>query len=69
MSGEVAHRGKICPGQHTAIITPDLFDQVQQQLAIARVERQHGRNLGITCNAIADIAHIRWEISRISAGK
>ncbi|AUW59020.1 recombinase family protein [Sphingobium sp. SCG-1] len=42
--GEVVHKGRIYAGEHKGIIEPHLFDQVQQQLAEARVERSHRVN-------------------------
>ena len=38
--GEVAHQGNIYPGEHDAIITPDLWDAVQRRLADNQVEQQ-----------------------------
>ena len=37
--GEVAHKGNIYPGQHAAIIEPELWQVVQDKLAAARRER------------------------------
>jgi site-specific DNA recombinase len=37
--GEVAHKGNIYPGQHAAIIEPELWHVVQDKLAAARRER------------------------------
>lgn len=42
--GEVVHKGRIYAGEHDGIIEPELFDQIQRQLADARVERKHGTN-------------------------
>lgn len=42
--GEVVHKGQCYPGQHEGIIDPGLFDQVQQQLKNARVDRRLGSN-------------------------
>jgi DNA invertase Pin-like site-specific DNA recombinase len=42
--GEVVHKGRTYPGEHQAIIDPELFDRVQQQLTEARVDRRHGTN-------------------------
>jgi site-specific DNA recombinase len=38
--GEVHHNGTFYPGEHQAIIEPDLWDAVQAQLATNRTERQ-----------------------------
>jgi len=40
--GEVVHKGESYPGQHEAIITVELFDQVQQSIAASRVEQRIG---------------------------
>ena len=40
--GEVAHQGNIYPGEHDAIIAPDLWEAVQRRLAENRVEQQSG---------------------------
>ncbi|WP_261394439.1 recombinase family protein [Siccirubricoccus deserti] len=42
--GEVAHRGKVYPGEHKAIIDAGLWEAVQQRLAEGRAERKQGRN-------------------------
>ncbi|MHA1560317.1 MAG: recombinase family protein [Alphaproteobacteria bacterium] len=40
--GEIVHKDKSYPGQHAAIIPPDLWDEVQKKLAANRIERQTG---------------------------
>ena len=42
--GEVAHKGNVYPGEHTAIIDAALWDEVQQRLAADRAERRSGTN-------------------------
>jgi site-specific DNA recombinase len=37
--GNVAHKEKIYPGQHEAIIDPELWQAVQDRLAASRRER------------------------------
>jgi hypothetical protein len=37
--GNVAHKEKIYPGQHEAIIAPELWQAVQDRLAAGRRER------------------------------
>jgi site-specific DNA recombinase len=37
--GEVAFRGQVYPGQHDAIVDRDLFDRVQAQIEVGRVDR------------------------------
>jgi len=37
--GEVAHKGSVYPGQHAAIVEPELWQVVQEKLAAARCER------------------------------
>jgi site-specific DNA recombinase len=39
--GKVAHKGQVYDGEHDTIISVDLWDQVQAQLAGHRVQRQH----------------------------
>lgn len=41
--GEVTHRGKAYPGQHQAIITPDVFDAVRDKLEAAAPEPPQAR--------------------------
>jgi site-specific DNA recombinase len=40
--GEVAHKDQIYPGQHEAIIDPELWQMVQDKLAANRRERSLG---------------------------
>ncbi len=40
--GEVVHQGNIYPGEHAAIIGPEIWDAVQQRLTDNRVEQQSG---------------------------
>jgi site-specific DNA recombinase len=40
--GEITHKGSSYPGQHPAIVEQDLWDQVQNVLALNRVERATG---------------------------
>jgi len=42
-AGEVVHRGKCYPGQHDAIIPPELFDRVQAMFTSNRRERLEGK--------------------------
>ena len=42
--GKVAHAGSLHDGEHEAIITQQLWDEVQQTLASNRRERREGRN-------------------------
>ena len=42
--GDMVHKGNAYPGLHDAIIDRDLFDQVQAQLELARVQRRNGSN-------------------------
>lgn len=43
-TGKVAHGGSLYDGEHEAIITQQLWDEVQQTLATNRRERREGRN-------------------------
>jgi site-specific DNA recombinase len=43
-AGEVAHKGRRYPGQHAAIIEPDLFETVQQQLSAKAPRGSSGRS-------------------------
>lgn len=43
--GEIVHRGQSHPGLHPAIIEPELFDQVQEQLAARARRGQAGAKL------------------------
>jgi DNA invertase Pin-like site-specific DNA recombinase len=43
--GEVHHRGQHYPGEHTAIIDPDVFDRAQRQHGENQVARKHCRNI------------------------
>ena len=42
--GEVCHKGSSYPGQHEGLIASELFEQVQQRLAICRTERRLATN-------------------------
>ncbi|MDQ3549626.1 MAG: recombinase family protein [Chloroflexota bacterium] len=42
-AGEVVHGDKCYPGQHDAIISPELFDRVQAMFAMNRRERLEGK--------------------------
>ncbi|WP_188699543.1 recombinase family protein, partial [Sphingomonas prati] len=42
--GEIVHKGVAVNGAHLPIITPELWDQVQQTLAAGQVERTSGTN-------------------------
>ena len=42
--GDMVHKGNAYPGLHDAIIDRDLFDRVQAQLDLARVQRRNGGN-------------------------
>jgi len=41
--GEVAHKGKVYPGEHEAIVDRDLWDHVQNAMSDNRIERRLGR--------------------------
>ena len=43
-AGEVQHKGRRYPGQHAAIINPDLFERVQQQLSAKAPRGRSGGN-------------------------
>jgi DNA invertase Pin-like site-specific DNA recombinase len=43
--GEIVHKGVAQPGEHEAIIAPELWDQVQQRIAANKVTRASGVNL------------------------
>jgi site-specific DNA recombinase len=51
--GEVAHNEKIYPGQHEAIIEPELWQAVQDRLAAGRRERSMAVGAGrrVCCRA------------------
>jgi site-specific DNA recombinase len=38
--GEIAHQGQVYPGEHTAIVAPELWDAAQAQLQTNRAERR-----------------------------
>ncbi|WP_421991347.1 recombinase family protein [Roseococcus sp.] len=40
--GQVAHKGNIYPGEHEAIVDPELWEMVQARLAEARADRRAG---------------------------
>ena len=40
--GEIVHQGNAYPGEHAAIIEPELWDAVQERLSDNRVEQQSG---------------------------
>lgn len=42
--GEVVHKGRCYPGQHAGIIDAELFDEVQRNLELGRVERRTRSN-------------------------
>ncbi len=42
--GEITHKGMSYPGEHLAIVGPELWDEVQNKLADNRVERAVGTN-------------------------
>ena len=42
--GDMVHKGKAYPGLQDGIIETELFDRVQAQLALVRVQRRHGVN-------------------------
>jgi hypothetical protein len=44
--GEVAHKGNVYPGEHTAIVDAALWDAAQARLAENRAERAAGANAG-----------------------
>jgi site-specific DNA recombinase len=44
--GKVVHRGEAHAGQHSAIVSPDLWNHVQHRLAANRVERRQPRATG-----------------------
>ena len=43
-AGEVIHKNNSYPGQHVAIIDQTLFDRVQAQLQLSRIDRKHQTN-------------------------
>ena len=43
--GEIVHKGDSMPGEHDALIPPELWDEVQQTIAQGKVERTSGINL------------------------
>ena len=43
--GEVHHRGEHYPGEHAAIVDPDVFERAQRQHGENRVARKQGRNI------------------------
>ena len=44
-AGEIAHKGKVYPGQHERIIAPDLWEAVQKRLNTNTRERQSPTNI------------------------
>jgi site-specific DNA recombinase len=42
--GETAHRGKVYPGEHQAILSQEMFDAVQVRLEENRLARRSGKN-------------------------
>jgi site-specific DNA recombinase len=42
--GEIVHRGSVYPGEHRAIVTPELWEAVQAKLADGRTDRRNRRN-------------------------
>ena len=44
-AGEIAHKGKVYPGQHERIIAPDLWEAVQKRLSANTRERQSPTNI------------------------
>jgi site-specific DNA recombinase len=55
--GEIAHKGAVYPGEHAAIVDPDLWDSVRQALADSRAERTAGARGGRTANLLAGLVH------------
>lgn len=43
--GEIVHKDRSYPGEHAAIVSEELWNQVQQRLAENRIERKRGRLL------------------------
>lgn len=42
--GEIAHQGKVYPGEHQAIIDQHLWDAVQQMMSTQRIDRRRGNS-------------------------
>lgn len=42
--GEICHKGTCYPGEHQALLPPDLFDEAQALLERNRVDRHHGHH-------------------------
>ncbi len=44
--GEIVHKDKSYPGQHSEIVDQVLWDDAQKRLAVNRVERMNGGSAG-----------------------
>lgn len=53
--GEIAHKGKVHPGQHEPIVDPDLFEQVQQRLALGHRRKCDPGNPTIAASLVGRI--------------
>ncbi|MFZ3005379.1 MAG: recombinase family protein [Phenylobacterium sp.] len=40
--GDISHKGKVHPGRHAAIVSPELFDEVQKRLSAGKRRRSSG---------------------------
>ena len=55
--GEVAHKGNVYPGEHAAIVAPDLWHAVQRRLAYNRTDRMTGSR----ANAVSLLAGLLFD--------